>query len=394
MKHYIKIKIATTNASLLILKLNKINVDIKNIVYNKDSLILDILASDLKRVKKYLVSSKITIIEETGIYKLQNIFKQNLLFITSIIFALLVFVILNHVIIKVNIVHENFELRNIIKEDLTKYGVTALSFKKSYQEYEKIIKQIKDNHKDKIEWLEIDVKGMVINIRVEERIINNFEEQTGYCHVIANKSGIVKNILTKKGVSLVTINDFVNKGDILISGEIKLNEEVKNDVCASGEVYAEVWYQASASIPLNYELKEDTGKMRYNFMVKKDMTETVLLKSRLSNKRVENKLLFKLFGFEFYFQKEYEEKITKKTYTQEEGLKYAQELIHEKLKIQGSQIDKIINEKVLQKNVNNDNLNIDMFIATLEEIGTTKSYTKETSDTSDIENNKDHNGIS
>ncbi len=379
MKHYIKIRLYTNNKTSTIIKLNKINVDIKNIKYEKDSIVLDILSSDIQRVKKYLII-KMEILEEVGVYKYKKIIKNNLLFIISIIFACLVFFILNNVIIKVNIVHQDSELREIIKEDLNKYGVKALSFKKSYQEYENIIEKIKNEHKDKIEWLEIDVEGMVINIRVEERIINNSSLKEGYCHIIANKAGIVKNILVKKGVSLVNINDFVNKGDILISGEILLNEEVKNDVCAEGNVYGEVWYQIKGSMPLNYEIKENTGKMRYNLMVKTKEEEIVLLKSRVKNKEIKNVLLFKIGGLEFYLQKEYEVSLKKKTYSLEEGVKNIRNLIYEKLEIQGAKIDKIINEKVLKKSVNNDKLNIDMFIAIEEEIGVTKSYTREMSD--------------
>ena len=388
MNHYLKIRITTSNKSATLLKLNQINVNIKNIIYEDKYLILDILASDLKRVKKYLLSNKIEILSETGFYKIKPLIKKNRLFITSLIFACFVFLILNNLIVKVNIIHENSTLRALINEDLQKYGVTPLSFKKSYQEYEKIISTIKNNHKDAIEWIEIDVDGMVINIRVEERIINNYEQNSGYCHIVANKSGIVRSILTKRGVSLVTINDFVVPGDILISGEIKLNEEVKNDVCAEGEVYAEVWYNISASIPLNYEVMEDTGKMRYNFMLKKDNTEYVILRSRVKEKRVEKKRLFKLFGYEFYFEKEYEVNKKTSTYNSYEAEKYAIQLIHEKLTTQGAKIDKIINEKVLKKSVINDNLDIDMFIAIEEQIGISKNYQKETeSDTSDIKNN-------
>lgn len=379
MKHYIKIKINTLKKTEVIVKLNKLNVDIKNIIYEKDGLTLEVLAKDLKRIKKYLFSIKIDIIDEIGIFKLKKIIKRNALFLVSIIFGILVFLILNNVIVEVNVIHENSDLRKMIKEDLAEFGVTPLSFKKSYDDYENIIEEIKNRHKEQIEWLEIDAVGMVINIRVEERIINDYEESSGYCHIIAKKSGIVKKILTKKGVNLVTINDFVNKGDILISGEVTLNEEVKSEGCAYGEVYAEVWYQVSANLPLNYEEKEETGKMRYNLMVKNN-TEHVILKSRIKNKEVKNILLFKLGSWEFYLQKEYEVNVIKKKYTDKEAMDVIKKLIYEKLKIQGSNIDKIINEKVLKKTINNDNLDIDMFVAIEEQIGVKSSYTKEMSE--------------
>lgn len=77
---------------------------------------------------------------------------------------------------KINVIHEDASLRELIMDSLKEAGVTTLSFKKSYEEYEEIIESIKDKYPDKIEWLEIDVEGMVLNVRVEERIINEYQK--------------------------------------------------------------------------------------------------------------------------------------------------------------------------------------------------------------------------
>ncbi len=370
MKHYLLVRIKTTKKTSLLLKLNRLNVDIKNITYETDYLKFLILDKDLKRVKKYLVSYEVEILDETGIYKLKKELKRNNLIITGIIFAVVIFLILSNIIVKINIIHEDSALRELIRESLEEEGVTPLSFKKSYDEYERIIERIKEEYQDKIEWLEIDVEGMVINVRVEERIINNYEKDYSKCHIVASKSGIIKSIRTEKGVTEVSMNDYVSKGDILINGSIKLNEEIKENVCASGSVYAEVWYNVSASIPITEEIKKDTGKMRYNIMIKKGTNESVILKSRVgSEKRVENILLFRIFGFEVYLQKEYEIEIEKINYTEEEALKKGILLIHEKLELKLDNFEGIIKEKVLQKNIKNNNIYIDMFVAVKEQIG-------------------------
>ena len=69
MKHYILVRIKTPKKTSLLLKLNRLNVDIKEISYEKDCLKFLILDKDLKRVKKYLVSFKVEIIDEAGKYQ-------------------------------------------------------------------------------------------------------------------------------------------------------------------------------------------------------------------------------------------------------------------------------------------------------------------------------------
>ena len=159
-------------------------------------------------------------------------------------------------------------------------------------------------------------------------------------------------------------------------------------------VYAEVWYHVSASMPTKESSSKDTGKMRYNFMIKKDSEETVLLKSRIKGeKRVENVFLFSFFGFDIYLQKEYEVEIEEINLTEEEALKKAIEQIHEKLDLKLDNFEEIISEKVLQKEIKNNNIYIDMFVAVKEQIGVKEYFDETRSDTNDEEYNGDTNGI-
>jgi len=386
MNHYSLVRIKTNQKSKILLKLNRINISMRNITYKDNYIYFEILFNDIKRVKKYLISEKIEIIDDTGIYKIKKEVKKNLLFIISIIFACIIFLILSNIIVKVNVVHSDSKLRELLYDALRERGVENLTFKKSYDEYENIIESIKEEYKDRIEWLEIDVDGMVINVRVEERISETQEKNYDTCHIVAAKSGIIKNILTKKGVSEVKINDYVETGDILINGMIKVNEEVKNNVCADGEVYAEVWYTIKGSIPLEYEEKELTNKMRYNLILKTPIDEYEILKSRVGdNKEVKNKRLFKIFNYEFYLSKEYETKVTVKKYTEEEALRELEKQITEKLTIKGSKISDIIDQKYLKKSINNGNLDIEVFVAVKEQIGVVEHYDIEMESDTNVE---------
>ena len=128
--------------------------------------------------------------------------------------------------------------------------------------------------------------------------------------------------------------------------------------------------------------------MRYNVMIKKKSEKTVLLKSRIGEeKRVENILLFRIFGFEVYLQKEYEVVSKTITYTEEEALEKGISIVNEKLELKLDNFEEIIEEKVLQKEVKNNNIYIDMFVAVREQIGIKEYFDESRSDTNDEEYN-------
>ena len=135
-----------------------------------------------------------------------------------------------------------------------------------------------------------------------------------------------------------------------------------------------------------------TGKKRFNLIVKDNRAEYLILKSRIKDKETEKKLLFRIGKWEVYLAKEYEINTLEKEYSEKEALNKALDKIKEKIMIKDEKFREIINEKVLQKSVNNDNLNIDVFVVVLEDIGVSVNYIKETdSDTSDSKNNGDNN---
>ena len=72
MKHYVLVRIKTLKKTSLLLKLNRLNVDIKDIIYEKAGLKFKIDKQDLKKIKKYLMSYEVELLDETGVYKLKK----------------------------------------------------------------------------------------------------------------------------------------------------------------------------------------------------------------------------------------------------------------------------------------------------------------------------------
>jgi len=375
--HYIWIKTNTDNYYKVILKLKSLNIDIYEIKYGTKNILLKIKNSDYSKINKYLKSYKFLKVNDTGYFNIINILKQKRKFISSLIFGILLIYFFINVIVKVNVIHSKKDIRVLVTNALEEKGIKRLTLKKDYQTLQKIKQEILEENKDKLEWIEIETDGMTYNVRIEERIITNIEEEKNTCHIVADKSGIVTKIMTYRGVSNVNVNSYVEKGDILISGEVKLNEETKDNVCASGNVYAEVWYTVKVTLPLNYEEAKRTGKMRYNFMYEDKYNKHVILKSRLKNKEVENKEIISLLGKKIYLQKEYETTVKKKKYNEQEALKKALLLAKEKLSVKLDENESIITQKVLKKSTNDSKMELEVFTSVEENIGRLEEYTPE-----------------
>ena len=108
-------------------------------------------------------------------------------------------------------------------------------------------------YKEKLEWIEIEESGTKYIIRVEERKINKDKQNLNKNHVVAKKNGIIISVDAKSGEIVKNKNDYVKKGDIIISGNITLNENIKNQTNADGTIYAETWYTTNVTFPYHYK---------------------------------------------------------------------------------------------------------------------------------------------
>ena len=180
-------------------------------------------------------------------------------------------------------------------------------------------------------------------------------------------------LLKKTSEELIKdINDSIKKGDILISGDIKFNEEIKKQICANGIVYGKTWYTINISVPKEYEKIEEKTKKRYNILIKENNKSYKIFKSRLTNYIERNKKIINIFGFEIYLQKEIEVTKNKLSYTEPE----IEDLITQKVTETMSKTligdSQILERKVLKKQENNSTIELEIFIVAEEQISTVK----------------------
>ena len=354
-KHYIYISVKGAALNSFVVSLYQFGIETYNINYiNTEEIRVKILKKDYYKIKPFL--------------------KKNVIILISLLLGVFLLYFLSRIIVRVDVIHSKKEIREIVRRELEEYGVKRLSFKKNYGDLQKIKKKILDKYPHRLEWMEIEIQGMNIKVRIEERIITDKKEEENNCHIIASKDAIITKIIAYAGETKKKVGNYVKKDDIIISGDITLNESIKSSVCAKGEIYGEVWYTVDVIVPMSYDEHIATKRVGLNFMYETSKYKKSILRSRFKHFVSNNKYIFSIWDVNFYFQKESEYKVKPRVYTESEAINRGNELALEKIKLHTSDNDTILIQKVLKKSLNNSTMNLEIFFAVNELISTTFEF--------------------
>lgn len=284
----------------------------------------------------------------------------------------MIIILYTRIIINIDILTNNQELYRLMENELLKLSIKKNTFAKNDSELFNIKETILSNTKDKIEWFNIERVGMKYIINIEPKVSSNKEEKQPYCHVISTKDALITRIITEEGIELKEINESVKKGDIIISGDIKLNDELKKEVCASGKVYGKTWYTINISLSKTYKEKTPLKKKRYNILLSYNNQKHLIFKSRLKTYLTNSKKLLSIFGLDIYLNQDIEAKEIEKEYTEKELQNKIDNLVKDKMSkiLEGEY--QILEQKVLKKQDNNSTIDIELFIVAEELISKTK----------------------
>lgn len=342
---------------------------LSNISYidnNKITCIINL--DDYKKIKRLNYYSKIKIISYVGINKVKEMIKNNIFYVIIFILAFILIDIITSYIVDIEVIHSSSSIRKLIYKELDNNNVKKYSFAYSFNELDKIQKNILNNNKDKLEWISITKDGMKYIIRCEERKIKEINKESGYRNIVAKKDAYITKIISTKGVNLVRSGEYVKKGDVLISGEIKLYEEVKGDTLATGYVYGNVWYNVQLSIPKEENKKEYTGKSRFNI----NINDKIFFKNKYKYFSQENIREIKILGLKIKFYKEKEYGYKKHILSDEE----VEKIVNDKIKEKFNNIGTINSQKVLKKEINNSTIDYRVFVICNELINEYQYYEK------------------
>ena len=305
MINYYVIQIKGKNPKRILSKLFKLGIDIYDIEYKKNVITFKTTYINYTKIKNIKTTYEITILRVSGINRIKYLFKRYRMFLIFFLLSIFVIILFTNFILFINYETESSELKTLLKSELKKNGVTLYSYRKSYHELETIKNNIKNDNKSKIEWIELERNGVVLNVRVIERKDKNKNIITDdVTDIVASKNGYIRKIYASSGEILKNKDDYVKKGDIIVSGNIFKNSNVVSRVRAKADVYAEVWYiiKANMSDTKTVLSKSNDGESRFVitvlnkdlilFKINKNISlekENILMKNNLLTLKIQNK---------------------------------------------------------------------------------------------------------
>ncbi len=345
------IRITGKDVRRFIQNLHRQKIQFFYLEYGMKSALIRIDENDFQKLKEMKTIYEIEVVKLYGLARVKAFFQKYYLFFGCLCLGFIMIYFLSNVIFKVSVIHNKKEIRDLIQEELSTLDIAKYHLVKSFDQQEKAVEKIIEKHRDLIEWMEIERVGVEYIVRVEERKVKEYDQDETPRDLVAKKDGRILSIEAKTGEVVASRGQYVKKGDVLISGQIKNKDTLMAKVHATGRVYAETWYEVSVELPYHYSEEIKTGNKKkvlaVDFLGKRlSLFDFNPFKEKTSNKiyTLKNNLLpFSLSWIE-------EEETIKKdlVYTKELALLEASNIAREKLQNKIGSSDEILYEKSLK----------------------------------------------
>lgn len=365
------LKIIGNNKERIIKRIKNNNIEILKLKHIDNGIIIKIYKKDLEKLLSIKTIYEIEIINYSGLFSLKTKLLDSKFIIISILICLMIIYFLSNLIFSIDIITNDISIKIKIEEELNINGISKYKFKKSYNDLQQIKNNILSKYRNELEWIEIEVIGTKYIVRFEPRIKSEIESNNIYRNIVASKNAIITDMYVTNGQIVKSKNTYVKKGEIIVSGYIYLNQNIKDTVSSNGKIYGECWYNVSITYPFKYYEEKETGQNKNVIVIKIFNKEIELFNlNKYKYKRVKNITLLKnnLLPIELVYQKQKEISVIDENNNEKNAIKKAVEYSKQKLEKSLAEDEYISNYKVLNKEVFNDSVKLNIFFSVIENI--------------------------
>ena len=229
-----------------------------------------------------------------------------------------------------------------------------------------------------IAWIGIEIKGTNAIVKIVKSSQKpEIVDESEYCNITSDKSGIITKINAQVGTANVKEGDIIKEGDVLVNGWMEGKFTGIRYVHAKGEIEAKVWYTKNKQISYNITEKVETGDVENKYSLKLNDFE-INLGKRVSKfefyDTIETEKKAKIFS-DFYIpisivKREYKQiENVERKYSLEEiktiGIKQLQDELDEEI----ANKEKIVN-RIINTYENEQGVEIYVTYEVIEDIGT------------------------
>ncbi|MBQ3142805.1 MAG: sporulation protein YqfD [Bacilli bacterium] len=371
MKNQLNIKVTNVKPIDFVKFLVEKEIYYTNYKYINNEIFIKIDYKNYKKIRKFCGKKNIKIINFHGLIKLKKDFYKEYIFLLSFIFSILLIYFLSNITFNIKIITGNKKLSDKLYMELEEYGIKKYSFVKSYDEINKIKEKILNNNSDSLEWIEITKEGTKYIINITERVKNAEKGIINSRNLVSSKDALILKIISRNGMPVKSVNDYVKKGEIIISGNIVRGEEIVGTTYADADVYGEVWYTSVVDVPFYYKEYTPTGKEINHYYLDFPSFKLTLLGYYKNNNVISEKeiLIDKPYLF-FKLIKEKKRVYEYKEYkvNEEEALKEAIKRATKSIEVLLKDDEYIIDKKVLKNTVFSSKISVEVFFRVYENI--------------------------
>ncbi|MED5050885.1 sporulation protein YqfD [Anoxybacillus sp. PDR2] len=317
---------------------------------------------------------KLFFIGKSGLPFLGKKMLRNTGFLIGIfLFFALVF-LLSNMVWNVRIEGAKPETEYRILKELKHMGVEKGAFQFLLDPPEVIQQKLTDRI-ETITWVGVELKGTTFYFQVVEKKKPKEPEAVGVRHLVAKKKAVITHMFVEEGQPLVAVHDYVNKGQVLVSGIIGKEGKTKL-VPARGKIFGETWYKSTVVLPFDSVFQVYTGKyMEKHYIAIGSFSLPVwgFKKPPFSHYKTENQkraLQFWRWKLPIYYERVIyrENEEVKRSYTWNEALQKAKEMARNELEGKLEADASIVGEKILHATKENGKVKVEIHYQVVENI--------------------------
>ncbi|WP_078545566.1 sporulation protein YqfD [Litchfieldia alkalitelluris] len=335
---------------------------------------------DIKLIRPIIRQSecKLSFMDRKGLPFLIRKSILNSGFVIGAVLFFIVIIILSNMVWGIEIKGAKPDTEYLVMKELEGMGIKKGKMQFTIMNVEDIQRSLTDNI-DQITWVGVELRGTTYHFQVVEKNQPDPPEYFSPRNIVSRKKAVITEIFVEEGKPLVKMNDYVEKGELLVSGEIGEGGEKPRYVPARATIFGETWYKSTVEVELTTKFNVFTGNYKSKHYLQIGSLSIPIWgfgKHEFAEYREEEKdrnvrfLKWELpIGYKNVTIREEEER--ERVYTVDEAIEVGKKVGQNHLEDRLADDARVKSEKVLRQTTNNGKVKLEIYYNVIENIVTT-----------------------